>query len=54
MESQRALLEVQALICGSMPVVVSAFFPKFLIGIKAVLVSNQVCVVLGEVIVCTC
>lgn len=37
-----------------MPAVVSAFFPKFVIGIKAVFGSNQVCVVLEEVIVCMC
>lgn len=38
-----------------MPAVVSAFFPEFVIGIKLVLVgSNQVCVVLGEVLVCMC
>lgn len=50
-----AFLEVQALICRSMPTVASAFFPKFVIGIKMVLVgSNQVCVVLEELIVCVC
>lgn len=55
MDSQGTFLEVQALICRSMPGVVSAFFPKFVIGIKAVFVgSNQVCVVLEEVIVCMC
>lgn len=38
-----------------MPAVVSAFFPEFVIGIKLVLVgSNQVCVVLEEVLVCMC
>lgn len=54
MDSQGTFLEVQALICRSMPAVVSAFFPKFVIGIKAVFGSNQVCVVLEEVIVCMC
>lgn len=55
MDSQGAFLEVQTLISKSIPAVISAFFPIFIIGIKSVLVgSNQVCVVLEEVPVCMC
>lgn len=53
--SQRAFLEVQALISKSVPAVVSAFFPELLIGIKFLSVgSSQVCVTLEDVTVCMC